>query len=172
MGIASSRPLDPFFGSGPAPEALGLGPAPEAPHGPYRAPRAPWGGAPPVGPMGPQGPQEGTGSPPGGSPGQGGHGEEVRGDFWKTRFLASWRSPIKPGKSASKQAPQPPGPISIDPGCFFGPGGYPKSLESLHGDSFQPFFEVPRVPSHAGTFFLSGLYLDIRGSTSTFHRKP
>ena len=39
------------------------------------------GGAPPWALWGPQGPQEGTGSLPGGSPGQGEHGEEVRDDF-------------------------------------------------------------------------------------------
>ena len=95
------------------------------------------GGAPPVGPMGPQGPQEGTGSLPGGSPGQGEHGEEVRGDFWKTRFLGPRRPPVKPRKTASKQAPQPPGPISIDPFCFFAPGGSRKSLECLRGDPIR-----------------------------------
>ena len=90
-----------------------------------------------MGPMGPQGPQEGTGSLPGGSPGQGEHGEEVRGDFWKTRFLGLRRPPLKPGKTASKQAPQPPGPISIAPFYFFAPGGCRKSLESLRGGPFR-----------------------------------
>ena len=94
-------------------------------------------GRPPMGPTGPRGPQEGTGSLPGGSPGQGEHGEEVRDDFWKTRFLASGRSPVEPGKIVSKQAPQPPGPISIDPFCFFAPGGCWKSLESLRGDPIR-----------------------------------
>ena len=39
-----------------------------------------------MGPMGPQGPQEGTGSPPGGSPGQGEHGEVVPDVFGKSHF--------------------------------------------------------------------------------------
>ena len=86
--------------------------------------------------MGPQGPQGGTGSLPGGSPGHGEHGEEVRSHFWKTRFLAPRPSPVQPVKTASKQAPQPPGPISIAPGCFSGPGGYQKCLRSLPGDPF------------------------------------
>ena len=98
-------------------------------YGQFHRAGLPEGGCPPPwalwGPQGPQegtgsplaqGAQEGTGSPPGGSPGQGEHGEEVRGDFWKTRFLGPRRRPVKPRKTASKQAPQPLGPISIDPG--------------------------------------------------------
>ena len=101
------------------------------PQGPHEG-----GGRPPWALWGPQGPQEGTGSLPGGSPGQGEHGEEVRSHFWKTRFLAPRPSPVQPVKTASKQAPQPPGPISIAPGCFSGPGGYQKCLRSLPGDPF------------------------------------
>ena len=58
-----------------------------------------------MGPMGPQGPQEGTGSLPGGSPGQGEHGEEVRGDFWKTRFLGPRRPPSNPEKLPQNRLP-------------------------------------------------------------------
>ena len=42
-----------------------------------------------MGPMGPQGPQEGTGSLPGGSPGQGEHGEVVPDVFGKSHFSTS-----------------------------------------------------------------------------------
>ena len=53
---------------------------------PQRSHMGPIGGAPPMGPMGPQGPQEGTGSLPGGSPGQGEHGEVVPDVFGKSHF--------------------------------------------------------------------------------------
>ena len=53
--------------------------------------------------MGPQGPQEGTGSLPGGSPGQGEHGEEVQGDFLK--IWVSGGPPSNPEKVPQNRLP-------------------------------------------------------------------
>ena len=92
-----------------------------------------------MGPMGPQGPQEGTGGTPRGTgtpPEARGAPQRHGGIFGKSHFLASGRPPANPAKTLSKQPPQPLGPISIAPGCFSGPGGYQKSLQSLHGDHF------------------------------------
>ena len=55
-----------------------------------RGPKGPIGGGrPPWALWGPQGLQEGTGSPPGGSPGQGEHGEVVPDVYGKSHFSTS-----------------------------------------------------------------------------------
>ena len=93
-----------------------------------------------MGPMMPQGPPEGTGAPPEARGHPQRHGEHPRdtgGILGKSHFLASGRPHANPSKTLSKQPPQPPGPISIAPGCFSGPGGYQKSLQSLHCDPFR-----------------------------------
>ena len=124
-----------------------------------------------MGPIGPQGPHEGGAPPHGpyGAPraprGHGGHpqrhgdtprgtGDTPRGTggiFGKSHFLASGRPPANPSQTLSKQPPQPPGPFSIAPGCFSGPGGYQKSLRSFLRGSIQAFWMDGRA------------FLDVRG---------